>query len=365
MRRLILPGVLLIGASASIYALAFSQHGRDEKRVADAAQAAPAPEAHNFASPFAEFPAESEAEKELEAMLAGPEDKIDLALANWLVIADLPPYKDLTRDQYFAMLDETTNRVRGMIEQARRNPLMAGDLNDPARLAHVFCSAMIALGIDYVDEFKVYTEGPGDALPLYRDADNVFIAGLLKTRKGSCVSMPMLYLVVGKRLGLPVHLVNVGQHTFIRWEQPGYRMNIETTIVKKVAMTPDEDNFLEVEHLTREELEGTNDLKNMSNRSVIASLLHARCGWYMAHGPQYRREFWRDLNRAHLIAPKDRIIALNYQRATQSLETNQREHVQLPVPRPNPMGRTQPWVPNPQPPALNVPNPRPPSPFGY
>ena len=93
----------------------------------------------------------------------GVEDKIDLALANWLVIADLPPYKDLTRDQYFAMLDETTNRVRGMIEQARRNPLMAGDLNDPARLAHVFCSAMIALGIDYVDEFKVYTEGPGDA----------------------------------------------------------------------------------------------------------------------------------------------------------------------------------------------------------
>lgn len=269
--------MLLIGAIASVYVFVLAQQikNQDQKAAVEVAQQRPGLIRCSSLHLIGEFPAETEAEKELEAMLAGPEDKIDLALANWLVIADLPPYKDLTRDQYFAMLDETTNRVRGMIEQARRHPLMAGDLSDPARLAHVFCSAMIALGIDYADEFKVYTEGPGDALPLYRDTDNVFIAGLLKTRKGSCVSMPMLYLVIGKRLDLPVHLVNVGQHTFIRWEQPGYRMNIETTIVRQVAMTPDEDNFLEVEHLTREELEGTNDLKNMSKRNVIASLLHA------------------------------------------------------------------------------------------
>jgi hypothetical protein len=142
-------------------------------------------------------------------------------------------------------------------------------------------------------------------------------------------------------------------------------MNIETTIVKQVAMTPDEDNFLEVEHLTREELKGTNDLKNMSPRDVIASLLHTRCGWYMTHDPKYQQEFWRDLNRAHLISPNDRIISLNYARIALRLKTDQNEHTQVLVPPQNLLERIQPWNPNPQPSMPNVPNPRPPSPFGY
>ena len=83
MRRLILPGVLLIGAIASVCAVGLVQNVRsqDQEANTELAQADPVSDPMSLTSSFAQFPAETEAEKELEAMLAGPEDKIDLALA--------------------------------------------------------------------------------------------------------------------------------------------------------------------------------------------------------------------------------------------------------------------------------------------
>jgi hypothetical protein len=42
--------------------------------------------------------------------------------------------------------------------------------------------------------------------------------------------MPVLYIVVGRRLGYPLRLVRAKEHLFARWEEPGgERFNIEST----------------------------------------------------------------------------------------------------------------------------------------
>jgi hypothetical protein len=46
---------------------------------------------------------------------------------------------------------------------------------------------------------------------------------------GTCSSMPVLYLVIGRRLGYPLKLVTTKAHLFVRWEGAGERFNIEAT----------------------------------------------------------------------------------------------------------------------------------------
>ena len=139
---------------------------------------------------------------------------------------------------------------------------------------------------------------------MYADADNIFLAGLLRTWRGSCVSMPLIYLVIGQRLDMPVHLVNLGKHYFIRWEEPGYRMNIETTIVKKIARTPDDSVYMEAEGKTRDQLRGS-DLRNLTNREVIGQLFFARSGHWMMMDGKFENQRCFDLSRAHRLSPDD------------------------------------------------------------
>jgi len=88
--------------------------------------------------------------------------------------------------------------------------------------------------------------------------NNTFLAGLLRTMRGSCVSMPHVYAVIGQRLGLPVHLGHVGTYCFVRWQETGYRMNmnIETTAVDYVWVTDEDSAYI---HRRRGDEKGPSD----------------------------------------------------------------------------------------------------------
>jgi hypothetical protein len=46
---------------------------------------------------------------------------------------------------------------------------------------------------------------------------------------GTCSSLPVLYVAVGRQLGYPLKLVTTRGHLFVRWEGGGERFNIEGT----------------------------------------------------------------------------------------------------------------------------------------
>lgn len=260
-----------------------------------------------------QFAPSTAAERELEKMLQGKDESIDLALANWLVAADIPQFHDLTREHYFAQLDSLITQVRKEIASMEKVALSRGkNLSDANTHCAIFCNAMIKLGFAYAKEFRQENVEPALLRRLYSDANNLCLAGLLRTRRGSCVSMPLLYLVIGQRLGLPVNLVAIGKHYFIRWEAPGYRMNIETTIVEKVSVSPDDSVYLDVEGLSREQLKGS-DLRNLTRREVVASLLFVRSAYWATKGPEHRTQQRLDLFRAHQLAPDDFGIQASYQ----------------------------------------------------
>jgi hypothetical protein len=58
----------------------------------------------------------------------------------------------------------------------------------------------------------------------------VFLHGLLgPDRVGTCSSLPVLYVAVGRQLGYPLKLVTTKGHLFVRWDGAGERFNIEAT----------------------------------------------------------------------------------------------------------------------------------------
>ena len=66
--------------------------------------------------------------------------------------------------------------------------------------------------------------------PLGLNVKNKLLSTYLRTRRGNCVSMPTLFLILADRLGLNVSFGNAPLHVFIRYTDPQGRVfNIETT----------------------------------------------------------------------------------------------------------------------------------------
>ncbi len=253
----------------------------------------------------------SESEYQLEKQLHVEE--VDLALVNWLVAADIPEFQDITKAAYLTELNATTEQVRQDMAKMQKVALGRGENpNDPKTRCAIFCNAIIKLRFTYNEEFRQERVTPALIRSMYADPDNICLAGLLRTRRGSCVSMPMIYLVLGQRLGMPVHLVALGRHYFIRWEEPGYRMNIEPTIVDRVSVTPDDSVYLEIEGMTREQVAGS-DLRNLTQREVVGNILFARAGYWATKGPEYVTRQIRDLELARKLSPDDHGITKSYQ----------------------------------------------------
>jgi tetratricopeptide (TPR) repeat protein len=58
--------------------------------------------------------------------------------------------------------------------------------------------------------------------------DSTLAASLLRG-KGNCLSTSTLFVLVGRELGLPIRMVIVPRHAYVRWDDGKTRINVETT----------------------------------------------------------------------------------------------------------------------------------------
>lgn len=66
--------------------------------------------------------------------------------------------------------------------------------------------------------------------PLGKDRNNKLLSTYLRTRKGNCVSMPILVLILGQRLGLIVTLATAPEHVLVKFvDDEGHWLNVEAT----------------------------------------------------------------------------------------------------------------------------------------
>jgi hypothetical protein len=97
---------------------------------------------------------------------------------------------------------------------------------------------MLMLAVVLAEDYGIHYDAARMAGPestrvddgFFANPRSVFLHGLLgPERAGTCSSLPVLYVAVGRRLGYPLKLVTTKGHLFVRWEGAGERFNVEAT----------------------------------------------------------------------------------------------------------------------------------------
>lgn len=157
---------------------------------------------------------------------------VDIARLNLLCSQGLPGTEDLDMPACLAMFDEMAARVRTETERHyyrfQRNPAEFENSEGFFRmimltvvLAEDFCVKYAPARIGTAADARI-----GDGF--FKDAQNVFVHGLVGPKQqGTCSSLPVLQVAVGRRLGYPLKLVTTKGHLFVRWEDTRERFNIE------------------------------------------------------------------------------------------------------------------------------------------
>ena len=174
-----------------------------------------------------------------------PEDlkDVDIALMNLLCAEGLPGAEKLDGPairRCLHTLDQWARRVKFETDRhlyRLRDPRYADHYNhSEGRLR------MEMLVQTLQDDFNVHYNMERVRDPDFTNSKDLFIHGMINDPNGgTCVSMPVVYIAVGRRLGYPLKLVQTKGHLFARWDDPnGERINIEGTGKGGVGFYPDE-----------------------------------------------------------------------------------------------------------------------------
>jgi hypothetical protein len=92
---------------------------------------------------------------------------------------------------------------------------------------------------------------------------------------GTCSSMPVLYIAIGRRLGYPLKLVTTKSHLFIRWESAAERFDLEAT--GRGMNRYDDEHFKQWPFpVTEEEIQADGYLKSLTPVEELALFLSLR-----------------------------------------------------------------------------------------
>jgi regulator of sirC expression with transglutaminase-like and TPR domain len=132
-----------------------------------------------------------------------PEPEIDLAAAALLIAAE--EYPQLTPDPYLRRLDELAERVRDRVWDATPPVVLLDDLS----------------------RVLFQEEGFSGNQDEYYDPRNSYLNDVLDRRIGIPITLSIIYLEVGWRLGIPLHGVNFPGHFLVRYDGEAVKLLVD------------------------------------------------------------------------------------------------------------------------------------------
>jgi len=153
----------------------------------------------------------------IEEILKLPEKEIDVGIASLVLAKEF--YPDMDIDFFLHSFDSLTNRFNKFF----------GQHTDPDQRIRALNTFLYKPGVWNKGRIFSYDNADLEAKAL----NNRFIKGYIATKKGSCITMPLLYVILGERLNWPIYPVLTPKHFFLRYvpEKPiaGFQDNIEAT----------------------------------------------------------------------------------------------------------------------------------------
>lgn len=158
--------------------------------------------------------------------------QLDIAMMNLLCAEGLPGAEFLDITNSLETIDQMAARVKSEtarhVYRFQKNPAEFESSEGFFRMMML----MVVLAEDFHVHYtpdkisNIASASAGDGF--FAGAQDVFLHGLAGTNhQGTCSSLPVLYVAVGRRLGYPLKLVTTKGHLFVRWEDARERFNFE------------------------------------------------------------------------------------------------------------------------------------------
>lgn len=197
---------------------------------------------------------------DVKALSELPENEIDIGRAALVLAKEIFPEIDV---------DAYSTKIDGIVGDVRKLTKGSQDPDYRVRALNTYLYKIFGMQYDLDD-------------PYVKDIRNRYMTGILDTRKGSCVSMPLLYLSVAQRLGYPVYAVSVPQHVFLRYVDMGFKMqNIEAT--GGGGYSPDEE-YAATLQISKEALAHGTYLRTLTHREYLGLLIEQNGIYWGMHG---------------------------------------------------------------------------------
>lgn len=215
----------------------------------------------------------------IEEILALPEDQIDTGHACLVLAKDA--YPDLNVAAFDRLLDEMADRInallRGRNEPEQRIGMMNTYLYRP----------------DWWNGNATFEYNRDDLLAQKKESQ--FLNGYLATRKGSCLTMAMLYLALADRLGWPIRAVRAPSHYFCRYigMKDG---NIEATSFG--GFSPDSAYIADLK-IPESAVRSGAYMKTLTRKEYIATLLEVNARLFHDRGDFQKAIYYLELSVAN------------------------------------------------------------------
>jgi len=199
---------------------------------------------------------------------------VDIVVLDLACSQGLPGCENLDIPAARRTLDTWADHVREEIirnhHQFTDNPASYYNSESYFDALFMICVVQQDMGIHYnLERMKDWSLSHGE---------DVFINGLIgDLREGTCSSMPVLYVAIGRRLGWPMYLVSAKGHFFARWESDDgkVRFNIEGTN-HGMGASPDEYYKKWPYLMTEDDQWSGVYLRSMSGAEMLACFLEMR-----------------------------------------------------------------------------------------
>jgi regulator of sirC expression with transglutaminase-like and TPR domain len=217
----------------------------------------------------------------IEHILALPEEDIDIGLADLVLAKEF--YPDLKIESFLYTFDYMADRYRYFF----------GYLTDPEQRVRALNTYLYQKGAWNDNVSFCYDD---DDLKVTK-LSNKFINGYLSTKKGSCITLPMMYIILAERLNFPIYASRLPYHFFVRYipekKNPMFHENIEATNGGSyVSNTEYKKNFL----VPDKALKNGVYLRTLTKKQYIASLLLTNANEWIMRNNLEKAKYYLELS---------------------------------------------------------------------
>ena len=243
---------------------------------------------------------------------------VDVALMNLLCTEGLPGGQKASTPECLSKLNELAEAVQREtvrnFHQFKENP---GEFENSEQFFRVLLLNSVIgqdFGLRYNPEkIAAPSLAAFNDQSFYEEPDDVFLSGLLgEHRMGTCASMPVLCVAIGRKLGYPLKMVAAKGHLFFRWDDGKTRMNFEST--NGIHSYPDSYYQQWPAPITDEEVQQGQYLRSLTPRQELAVFLSLRGQVFRFH--RRTAEAVIANAQAHLLHPDLRVYQVGLALAT-------------------------------------------------